>query len=575
MGEARLEMDTDLSLRILLVEDSEDDAILLIRALRKGGLDADFRVVDSETSIQEALESHQWDMVITDHILPGFTSFSVLQLARQVCPDLPVIIVSGLIGEEEAVRAMKGGAQDYIMKGNTARLIPAIQRELQEARVRKDKRVAESTLEHLAYHDSLTGLVNRREFERRLSLTIEESHSTGENHALLFLDLDQFKVVNDTCGHFAGDELLKQLSSHMKRFVRTDDTFARLGGDEFGILLRGCDLLHAKDIAEKLCEEVREFRFIWQEKMFSVSLSVGMTEISAKTRSSGEVLSQADLACYAAKDRGRDNVQLFQASDLDMRRRKSDMDWFGRLQEALRSDVNHFVLYYQQMLALAGKHRGSFHTEFLLRLEYDGSLIPPGAFIPGAERFGLMPRIDRRVIALAFQAVKASGFSQNNGNTYFINLSGSSLSDEGLYRYIRDKAREYDILPSSICFEITETSAISNLNETIGFIEKLRADGFKFALDDFGSGMSSFSYLKALPIDYLKIDGGFVRNMLEDPVDYGIVDACNRIAHAAGLQTIAEFVENGQIKDALADLGVDYAQGYGIWRPRRLPIISR
>ncbi|MGF2734397.1 putative bifunctional diguanylate cyclase/phosphodiesterase [Marinobacter sp. DUT-1] len=575
MSETVLKAVTNPSLRILLVEDSEDDAVLLMRALRIGGLEAEYRVVDSEASIQEALQESIWDIVITDHVLPGFTSFSVLQLARQACPDLPVIIVSGLIGEDEAVRAMKGGAQDYIMKGNTARLIPAIQRELQEAQVRREKRSAESTLEHLAYHDSLTGLVNRREFERRLSLTIDETRSTGENHTLLFLDLDQFKVVNDTCGHFAGDELLKQLSARMKRIVRVDDIFARLGGDEFGILLRGCDVFHAREIAEKLCEEVREYRFIWEKKIFSISLSIGMAQIIPQTRSSGEALSQADLACYTAKDRGRDNVQLFQASDQDMRRRQSDMDWFGRLQEALRSDVNHFVLYYQQMQALSGSSSGSFHTEFLVRLKYDGDLVPPGAFIPGAERFGLMPRIDRRVIELAFDAVRASNFSQENGNTYFINLSGSSLSDAGLYRYIRDKALEYGIRPSSICFEITETTAISNLNETIGFIDKLRADGFKFALDDFGSGMSSFSYLKALPIDYLKIDGGFVRNMLEDPVDHGIVDACNRIAHAAGLQTIAEFVENDAIKDALTDLGIDYAQGYGIRKPMPLPLVER
>ncbi|WP_372986685.1 putative bifunctional diguanylate cyclase/phosphodiesterase [Marinobacter sp.] len=575
MSETMLKAVTNPSLRILLVEDSEDDAVLLMRALRIGGLEAEYRVVDSEASIQEALQESIWDIVITDHVLPGFTSFSVLQLARQACPDLPVIIVSGLIGEEEAVRAMKGGAQDYIMKGNTARLIPAIQRELQEAQVRREKHSAESTLEHLAYHDSLTGLVNRREFERRLSLTIDETRNTGENHILLFLDLDQFKVVNDTCGHFAGDELLKQLSARMKRIVRVDDIFARLGGDEFGILLRGCDVFHAREIAEKLCEEVREYRFIWEKKIFSISLSIGMAQISPQTRSSGEALSQADLACYTAKDRGRDNVQLFQASDQDMRRRQSDMDWFGRLQEALRSDVNHFVLYYQQMQALSGSSSGSFHTEFLVRLKYDGDLVPPGAFIPGAERFGLMPRIDRRVIELAFGAVRASNFSQENGNTYFINLSGSSLSDAGLYRYIRDKALEYGIMPSSICFEITETTAISNLNETIGFIDKLRADGFKFALDDFGSGMSSFSYLKALPIDYLKIDGGFVRNMLEDPVDHGIVDACNRIAHAAGLQTIAEFVENDAIKDALTDLGIDYAQGYGIRKPMPLPLVER
>ncbi len=552
-------------LRVLLIEDSEDDTFLLLRALKKGGIEPYYKVVDSESAMETALMEETWDLVITDHSLPGFTSFRVLELSHQYAPDLPVIIVSGLIGEDVAVSAMKAGAQDYIMKDNLNRLIPAIQREMREVSVRLAKKRAESTLEHMAYHDSLTDLVNRREFERQLIQSLHDSRKSARDCVLLYLDLDQFKIINDTCGHMAGDELLKQLSKVLGQRLRTSDTLARLGGDEFGVLLRNCDAVDARKVAENLCKEVREFRFVWEEKPFAVSLSVGMVIMGSHYKTASELLSHADLACYAAKDRGRDNVQVYESSDLNMQQRQRDMHWTSRLQGALQTDD--FFLFHQEMVPLQEASADGFRTEFLVRLRDGDDTVPPGAFIPAAERFGLMPRIDRRVIDLAFAYLDRTGLGREPTGTFFINLSGGSLSDGELFHFIHSKVQEYSILPARICFEITETSAIAHLNDTIGFIERARKEGFEFALDDFGTGMSSFTYLKALPIDYLKVDGGFIQNLLADPIDMGIVDACNRIGHAAGLKTIAEFVENDDVKDCLTKLGFDYAQGYGIAMP--------
>ncbi|MEO9586114.1 MULTISPECIES: EAL domain-containing protein [Marinobacter] len=560
--------DTASPLRMLIVEDSEDDALLLLREMRKGGIAPYHELVDSEDRLSYALRRGKWDIVITDHNMPGFSSFRVLELTKKYCKDLPVIIVSGTIGEGVAVTAMKAGAQDYIMKDNLSRLIPAIDREVREGFMRQAKRVAETALEHMAYHDSLTDLVNRREFERRLVQALEDTHKTGSQHVLLYLDLDQFKIINDTCGHVAGDHLLKQVAGLLSHQVRTDDTLARLGGDEFGVLLRGCDAVHAQKVAEKLCEEVHEFRFVWQNKPFSVSLSIGMVVINEHYNSAGELLSHADLACYAAKDRGRNNVQLYETNDIEMQQRERDMNWTSRIQQALQN--NSFCLWHQEMVALQPDASDGFRTEFLVRLKEGDDIVLPGAFIPAAERFNLMTRIDRKVIELAFEYLNRTGLGHESTGTFFINLSGSSFNEPELFLYISQLAERYKLIPERICFEITETSAIANLNATQSFINSAKSRGFKFALDDFGAGMSSFSYLKALPVDYLKIDGGFVRNLLDDPIDLSIVDACNRIGHSAGLKTVAEFVENDEVKARLIELGLDYAQGYGIAKPRPL-----
>ena len=561
-------MSNEERLKLLLVDDSEDDVLLLLRELRRGGVEPHYRLVDSEESLLDALQAEEWDLVITDHNMPGFSSFRTLEVTKAHSHDLPVIIVSGTIGEDVAVGAMKAGAQDYIMKDNLSRLIPAINREVKENSVRKAKREAESILEHMAFHDSLTDLVNRREFERRLASALESSRHTGKKHVLLYLDLDQFKIINDTCGHVAGDELLRQIASILGSHIRAADTLARLGGDEFGILLENCDEGHALKLAETLCEDVREFRFVWQGKPFAVSLSVGMVIVTKDYRATTEILSHADLACYAAKDRGRNNVQIYQADDREMQQRQNDMHWTSRIQQALNS--NSFYLCHQPMTALQTGPEDGLRTEFLLRMRQGADTIPPGAFIPAAERFSLMSKIDYHVIEMAFAYLERTGLGREPTGTFFINLSGTSLSDEGLFCYIRKMVDRYKIKPERVCFEITETAAIAHLNLTMGFINQSRQDGFQFALDDFGCGMSSFSYLKTLPVDYLKIDGSFVRNLLCDPIDVGIVDACNRVGHAAGLKTIAEFVENDEVKKRLAELGVDYAQGFGIAMPQAL-----
>lgn len=553
---------------MLIVEDSEDDALLLLREMHKGGIAPYHELVGSEDRLSNALRRGRWDIVITDHSMPGFSSFRVLELTKKYCTDLPVIIVSGAIGEGVAVTAMKAGAQDYIMKDNLSRLIPAIDREVREGSIRQAKRVAETTLEHMAYYDSLTDLMNRGEFERRLVKALEDAHASERQHVLLYLDLDQFKIVNDTCGHVAGDHLLKRVASLLSHKIRSDDTLARLGGDEFGVLLWGCDVAHAQIVAEKLCKEVSDYRFVWNNRPFSVSLSIGMVLIDKHYTSAGELLSHADLACYAAKDRGRNNVQIYETGDVEMQQRQNDMNWTSRIQLALQNDS--FCLWQQEMVALQPGAVDGYRTEFLLRLREGDETIPPGAFIPAAERFNLMTKIDRKVIELAFQYLDRTGLGRKKTGTFFINLSGSSFNEPELFLYIRQLAERYKLKPERICFEITETSAIANLNVTQQFISSAREKGFKFALDDFGAGMSSFSYLKALSVDYLKIDGGFVRNLLDDPIDLAIVDACNRIGHSSGLKTIAEFVENDEIKSRLVELGLDYAQGYGISMPRPL-----
>ncbi len=554
-------------LRVLVVDDSEDDVFLLIRELRKGGIIPEYLRVDSEPKLRQALKK-SWDIVITDHNMPGFSSEEALEVVKSEGLDTPVIIVSGTIGEDIAVRAMKAGAHDYIMKDNLARLLPAIQRELKEAGVRYARKQAEQSLHHMAYHDSLTDLVNRREFDRRLRSALVSSKERGLVHMLLYLDLDQFKIINDTCGHIAGDELLKQIARILSRHIRESDTLARLGGDEFGILLESCNKQHAVELAETLKEEVRGFKFVWDNTPFVVSLSIGIVQITKAYSNATEILSHADIACYAAKDRGRNTVQIYQVQDTDMQRRHSEMQWTSRLRMAL--EQNQLFLCHQPMACLSDEVSDDHHTEFLLRLRDGEEVVQPGAFIPAAERYNMMPLIDLRVIELVFQYLADSGKGYEDKGTYFVNLSGNSLSDDQFFARIRELLNQYKIRPERICFEITETAAIAHLSDAVEFIREIRDEGFKFALDDFGCGMSSFSYLKTIPVDFLKIDGGFVRNMLNDPIDVSIVDACNKIGHAVGLKTIAEFVESDAIKDRLKEMGIDFAQGYAIAKPKPL-----
>ncbi len=555
-------------LGVLLVEDDEDDALLILRELRNGGYTPDYLRVDTAAELRAALESRQWDVIITDHNLPGFSSVQTLELVHELELDTPVIIVSGSIGEDIAVSAMKSGANDYIMKNNLLRLIPAIERELREADNRLSNRNAQETIQRLAYHDALTGLANRYEFEARATRALKMVGGSVQ-HALLYLDLDQFKIINDTCGHVAGDELLRQLSVLLHTPIRDADTLARLGGDEFGILLEQCSIAHAIEVAERMLQIIKEFRFVWQDKSFSIGASIGLVMLENNNQTLMDVLRMADLACYEAKDKGRNRIHVYRADDAELQQRHGEMQWVTRLNNALEN--NQFVLYRQCIKPLSGN--GALHCEFLLRMiAKDGKIIMPGAFIPAAERYNLMPAIDRWVIKNAFDFMR---FNQGNiknalPQIFFINLSGGTLGDEQFSQFVVDEIQRCNLAPESIGFEITETAVIANLVGALNFIKKMKRLGCFIALDDFGAGLSSFSYLRTIPADYIKIDGSFIVTMLQDSMNHAIVDSVNRIGHVAGLKTVAEFVQSEEIRQRLIQLGVDYAQGYGIHKPEPL-----
>ncbi len=423
-------------------------------------------------------------------------------------------------------------------------------------------------LAHQASHDFLTGLVNRHEFERRVGRALTRAQQEAVTHALCFLDLDQFKVVNDTCGHIAGDELLRQLAGALQKKVRRRDTLARLGGDEFGVLLEHCPPGQAARVAHELLETVQEFRFVWEGKPFALGVSVGVVPITGESESLAVVLRDADAACYAAKERGRNRVHFYEPNDALMAVRQGEMQWVSRITSAL--EEHRFRLYGQSIVPLVPRQNERARVEVLLRLiERDGSLISPGAFIPAAERYNLMPAVDRWVVR---EVTALYGRYRGNGETPIasINLSGGSLGDPSMLTFVRDQLSKHNLSPESLCFEITETAAIANLAQAAHFIRELKSLGCLFALDDFGSGMSSFAYLQTLPVDYLKIAGAFLRHIESDPVEYAMVEAINRVGHVMRLKTVAEGVENFETLETLRKLGVDYAQGYAISKPEPL-----
>jgi len=683
-------------LYILLIEDNDDDAQLLLVKLRRAGYEPEYIRVDSEAGMREALQEREWQIVVSDYAMPGFTGLKAVNILREHDNDTPFILVSGTVGEEIAVEAMRNGANDYIMKDNLTRLIPAIERELREARERSDRRRAEEALYqereralitlhsigdgvittdaegrvdymnpvaenvtgwtygeaqgypltevlpliseatrqpmkspanislssgrvvnlteqcvlinrngqefHIedsaapifdrnniiigavlvfhditrerrmahqmtwqATHDSLTGLANRNEFADRLtSLLAGTAVSDHYEHALLYLDLDQFKVVNDTCGHAAGDELLKQLSRILRTGVPANAALARLGGDEFGVLLENVNLDQAREVADRLLQVIGDFTFQWEEQRFDVGVSIGMVPIQRDTQNASFVLSAADVACYVAKDAGRNRVHVYEESDIDQGERHSEMHWVSRIKLAL--EENRFILYQQAITPLQGNDTTP-HYELLLRMRgEDGGIVPPGAFIPAAERYNLMNAVDRWVIDAAFRYL---GETQQKGDEgiYSLNLSGNSLNDDELPGYIQQKISEYHVKAGQLCFEITETAAVFNLEKASHMIHSLKQLGCRFSLDDFGSGLSSFSYLKNLPVDFLKIDGSFVKDMNTDPMNRAIVEAINQVGHTLSIRTIAEFVENQEIADMLQSIGVDFGQGYHFSKP--------
>jgi diguanylate cyclase (GGDEF)-like protein/PAS domain S-box-containing protein len=425
-------------------------------------------------------------------------------------------------------------------------------------------------ISYRASHDALTGLINRREFEHRLAALLAPGKDDSSRHALLFLDLDQFMVVNESCGHLAGDHLLREVSRILEEQARGSDVLARLGGDEFGLIARGCTLDEALEIAESLRAAVAGYRFEWQGLYLQPRLSVGLVPFSLDAGAPAALLSQAEAACHLAKERGRDRVHVYDAGDRDIGLRSGAMHWVSRLNEALRQD--RFTLYCQPVVCVGDRH-GRRHGEVLARmLDGEGRIILASHFVPHAERYGLMPGLDRWVVRNTLAALGplyAQGRGEEAG-VLAINLSGATLNDHSLPQFIRDELRAHGVPPSALCFEITETAAVASLPETSALINSLRRLGCAFSLDDFGRGMSSFMYLKQLPVDYLKIDGEFVRNMKDDPVSRAMVRAIHALGQAMGIATVAECVENPGVRGQLEALGIDYLQGLEVGPPQPL-----
>jgi diguanylate cyclase (GGDEF)-like protein/PAS domain S-box-containing protein len=431
--------------------------------------------------------------------------------------------------------------------------------------VSKERRLHRA-LHYQASHDALTGLINRREFENRLNAAVEDSKQDEEaRHALLYLDLDQFKLVNDTCGHPAGDQLLKQITGVLQSRIRSGDTLARLGGDEFGILLQDCVLDQALRVADTLRQAIRDYRFIWQDSVRAVGVSIGIVQITSETATVAYLMSAADVACYTAKDAGRNRVELYRADNVPERHR--EMHWVSKLTRAC--DDSSFELFYQPIVPIGTTTNDREHFELMLRLRDEaGAWVTPAEFIPAAERYNVMPLIDRWVVRQALDRVVYRGASGMKPFTIALNLSGTSLNDERFLEYLIAELGNHELTEGAICFEITETAAIANLGNVVHFMRELKTRGCRFALDDFGSGLSSFMYLKTLPVDYLKIDGQFVENVARDPIDRSMVEAISQVGRAMGIRTIAERVESEEVLLELGRLGIAFAQGFHIALPK-------
>ncbi len=551
---------------LLIVDQSPTDAALIVEVLKSHGMRPSVTHVRTSDELTNALSQQIYDIAISDHGDQPLASLSTVNLIQNLTPDTPIIVIGNTLLESAEMEAIKLGAQDYVSKQRLMRLVPVIARELRRGTDKKIHRETERNLAFLSHHDTLTHLLNRSEFERRLEKSLHEPIEGDEGNVLMQVDVYQFKLINDSCGHLAGDELLRQTARLLKHQLRGDagDAIARLGGDEFGILLKHISKQAAFDLARRMSKEISGHRFRWGDAAFSISISIGIMGINPGENTASELLASVDIACGAAREQGHSGIQWYQNDDVELTYRRSEMQWVPRIKKALENDK--FVLFAQTMCGLQTSRKG-LHQEFLLRLNDEGELVPPGAFIPAAERYRLMGQIDRWVVHNVFKYLAVTRLGQEPEGTFFINLSGATLSDPGFFSDIDALAAAYQILPERICFEITETAAIENMADSVEFIKDIRGKGYKFALDDFGAGMSSFSYLKMIPVDYLKIDGSFVKNLLRNPIDRGIVEACNGIAHAANLQTVAEFVEDDDCRLALQQMGVDFAQGFGISRP--------
>jgi diguanylate cyclase (GGDEF)-like protein len=439
---------------------------------------------------------------------------------------------------------------------------------LEGRRAVQQLRETSGEMHYHATHDALTGLVNRSEFEARLRRVLQKAGEDRSEHALLYIDIDQFKLVNDSCGHAIGDRLLQQVAKLFADAIRTRDTLARLGGDEFAIILEHCSADQAQRVAQQICDAMAGFRFVHDERSFRIGASIGLVPVDERWTTAAAIMQAADASCYAAKEGGRNRVHLWFDTDTAIRVRAGEMQWAMRIEHAL--DHDQFVLFAQRIEAL-GKQSHGIRAEALLRMvQDDGSLVPPGAFLPAAERFHLASRIDKWVMqhALAWLQALPDPLAIR---TLSINLSGHSIGDRAFHRHAIQSFRDAGPrICQQVCVEITETAAVTNLADAAAFITQIRALGVQVALDDFGSGASSFGYLKTLPVDYLKIDGQFVQDVVDDPLDEAAVRCFAEVARVVGVKTVAEFVDRPEVLAKLRSLGIDYAQGFLLHRPAPL-----
>ncbi|HEX6638207.1 MAG TPA: EAL domain-containing protein [Steroidobacteraceae bacterium] len=428
-------------------------------------------------------------------------------------------------------------------------------------------------MSYQATHDALTGLVNRREFERRLSESAESARRGEATHMLCYLDLDRFKMVNDTSGHLAGDSMLREVAKLLREAVRDSDTVARLGGDEFGMLLVGCPLDKARQIADDVCRSIAGYRFVWHDRVFNIGVSIGLIEIGREAGSVEQLLASADSACYVAKKEGAGRVSVYSARDEALARSSGEIQWLQKLQAALKEE--RFTLYYQPIVSAYGNDGDGPSMEVLLRmLDDSGQEIAPGAFVAAAERYRLMASVDRWVVHTTLGALARNAFQLARERSVAINISGQTLGDPLFLEFVVECLDQTGVHPDQVCFEIAESAVVANLEQARRFVGVLHGMGCKFTIDDFGSGVGSFSSLKTLPLDYLKLDGSFMRNLARDSVSQTMVTAMIKLARTLNFKIIAEQVEDAAALEAARRMGVDYIQGFVIARPAKLALAA-
>jgi diguanylate cyclase (GGDEF)-like protein/PAS domain S-box-containing protein len=597
-ADAHTEFDRTLAMMLALAVGFILVTVFIARYVQRQAVDSERRLFNAKEHAQVTLYSIGEGVICTNlkgeveelnaaassmlgclhHDAIGRPVTEVLRLSPEGEPSRPldpvgrVLSRSGLVTSDDKAILSRSNGEELAVEYTASPIHDRDHKLLGSILVFRDvtqMRSLSSQLSYHAHHDGLTGLINRREFEARVSRALEDAQRHDREAWLCFIDLDQFKIINDTCGHLAGDEQLKRVAGALSSRIRDEDLVARLGGDEFAILIRNIDEEGTLRMVERIHQEIQSMPFVWEDKRFATSFSMGVVPVSRDSGTLQELFSTADSACYLAKEAGRNRIHLYRPDDADMARRHGEMQWVHQITAAL--EENRFTLYYQAIVPLTRGCRQRCGEILVRMLDPQGKLVPPISFIPAAERYNLMGQIDRWVIrnTLEVLARHRSNLLQA-GDWVSLNLSAQSLCDEHFLGFVLQSLEQYRIDPTWLCFEVTETSAIANLARAIDVITRLKDRGCRIALDDFGSGVSSFAYLKNLPVDLVKMDGDFVRDIRGNDVNLALVEAINRVGHVMGIQTVAEYVEDRRTAVLLRRLGVDFGQGYGIQRPIQL-----